>query len=316
MRQARPAHELVVVQLRQLVEEGRRLGVLVDLALPAPGDGRRGTGAVDDRQPLVETAREGLRGILLIGAGGGEDRVVGVELRRGAGDVGGVLRAQAGSLQGGEQRHRQGAHGGARLAAAGHEDERQALRLGEGGEAAAGRDADRRAAARARLRCAGERLLGLAGVAHHDHQHLRADPLRQRIPAHHRRGHGQPRETGQDEVGADGRAAHPAQRDARAAPPAGWPGTCRRTRRRAGRGRSRTPHAAGTGARRPRRTCRRRRSPPPAPVRGRSRPPQPSRITESTRSRFSSMSARESAPRLSRTSGSVLDGRTLKCHCA
>ena len=45
-------------------------------------------------------------------------------------------------------------------------------------------------------------------------------------------------------------------------------------------------------------------------------PRQPSRITESTRSRFSSMSARESAPRLSRSRGSVLDGRTLKCHCA
>ena len=41
---------------------------------------------------------------------------------------------------------------------------------------------------------------------------------------------------------------------------------------------------------------------------------QASLITESTRSRFSSISAWLSAPRLRRTSASVLEGRTLKCH--
>src|SRR5436305_45926 len=48
------AADLVVVGLRQLRGEGRRLGVLVDLALPAPRCGDRRPGAVHHRDGLAQ----------------------------------------------------------------------------------------------------------------------------------------------------------------------------------------------------------------------------------------------------------------------
>ena len=47
---ALPADELVVVELGEFVKEAGLLGVLVDLGLPAVGDGRGEAGAVDDRR--------------------------------------------------------------------------------------------------------------------------------------------------------------------------------------------------------------------------------------------------------------------------
>ena len=170
--------------------------------------------------------------------------------------------------------------------------ERQALRLREGGETAAGRHAHGDAAARARLRGAGERLLGLARVAHHDDQRLGAHPLGERVPAHHRRRYAEAGQAGEHEVGADGGAAHSAhgdaarlgRRDGRERPEerAGEPSAGRlvafsQLPRETG---DLGEHAGAVDLRGPR----------GAEI-GRAAPRQPSRMTERTRSRFSSMSA-------------------------
>ncbi len=210
MRQARPAHELVVIQLGQLVPEGRRLGVLVDLTLPAPGDGTGGSSAVRDDEPVLQAPGQRLGGVALLAALRAEDRIALLELRGSRGDVARMLVAQPGGLQGGQQGHREQADGGARLAAPGDEHQRHALRLGVRRQATAGGHADGGAAARTRLRRARERFFGLSRVAHEDDQRLRTDPLGERVAAHDGGRHGEVGQGGESEVGADGGATHPA----------------------------------------------------------------------------------------------------------
>ena len=62
-----PAGDLVVVEFGQLVEERRGLGVLVDLALPAPRRRRRDAGAVDDGQAVEQAAGDRLGLVVVVG---------------------------------------------------------------------------------------------------------------------------------------------------------------------------------------------------------------------------------------------------------
>ncbi len=178
-----------------------------------------------------------------------------------------------------------------------------------------------------------QRLLGLAGVAHGDDEGRGPHPRGQLVAAHDRRRHVEPAGGRQHELAADRRAAHAADGDA----------VGPRRRRRRGLAAQRPPgrvvafhelpaepgdragHAGAIELGDPlgtepgegvnvEREARGRRVVSRGDLR-----PRPSReslqtpITESTRSRFSSMSSRVSAPRLRRSRGSVLEGRTLKC---
>ena len=88
VRQRRPAADLVVVGLRQLGEEGRQLGVLVELGLPAPRDRRGQAGAVDDRQRARRAARRPRR------RGPAARRPLGLEEGGGRLDLGGDRAAR------------------------------------------------------------------------------------------------------------------------------------------------------------------------------------------------------------------------------
>ena len=121
---------------------------------------------------------------------------------------------QTGDFEGGADRRRQKADRGARLQAGRHADQRQVVPRGQLGEAPARGHADRPAAARQGARDAGERLFGVARVAHRQDQRALGHPGRQLVAAHDLVGHGQTVETGADDVGADRRAAHAADDDA------------------------------------------------------------------------------------------------------
>ena len=204
-----PAGELVVVELGQLVGEARLLGVLVDLRLPAIRDRRGQPRARDHRGRAVQAMGDLLcervlrrvgppLGDQLLGVGGGH-----VDLRS---------EPRPGTAQRRHLQRRDGhvGDGGTGLKAAGQRDHRHAVGARHLGKAPAGGHHRAPRTEGARRLVAGERLLGVAGVARQQHHRVRRGPRRQPVrPGHEDRARGVIAQRGPRQGATDGRAPHP-----------------------------------------------------------------------------------------------------------
>ncbi len=207
-------HDLVVVQFREEIADGRVLRVLMDLCPPAQAHGlEQARGGVDDGQLADDPARKlaSRVGVRVLGVGVCADRRGvdgGVEL--GVGEA--VQAERAGRTQEGPERV---AERCARLHPAGNRDRRLARRPGSFGDLAARRDDEHTRPARRCLGVGCKRLLGPARIARSHDEAPRADPRGQRVVADDLERDGRRRRDERaHEVAADGRAAHADHDDA------------------------------------------------------------------------------------------------------
>ncbi len=199
---AGPAADLVVVGLGQRSVEGEALGVLVELGLPAPGDGGQRAVARDPGGAGRKLVAE------LPGALAAAHLGHGVAGRGGRSEIGRDVRDHPGLLEGHREGGEQVARRRARLQARLQGDDRRADALGQGRERAAAGDGDELRAARHGGLGAAQRLEGLARVGQGDQQRVSADEPRQRaVAAHHDRHPSRTAPQPFGQVGADRRAA-------------------------------------------------------------------------------------------------------------
>ena len=122
-----PADDLVVVELGELMVEGQRLGVLVDLAFPAQRGDRGHFRAVYDRDALEEVGGQLLGGIRRRGI---VQAISSMHLLQYLGGLAHIFLDrldQTQVFQAGGDGHGQPAHGSPGLQAAGNLDERQVV---------------------------------------------------------------------------------------------------------------------------------------------------------------------------------------------
>ena len=202
----RPAGDLVVVELGQLLRERRQLAVLVDLTLPAVGHRAGEAGPGDLRNRVGETPGQGLGQAVLrtVGAPFGHQRleVVGGDVDLGPHAV--ARAAQRGDLERGHVADR-----GARLEPARQRDHGHAVLACQLGEAPAGGGHHPRRPDDAGRLVARQRLLRVARVGGAEHHRVGRRPARQLVGARDGDGpRGAVAERGARQRPADRRAPH------------------------------------------------------------------------------------------------------------